>query len=45
MDLTTLRIISTLACFGLFLGIAWWAFARHNRARFDEAASIPFDQD
>ena len=45
MDITTLRIVATLACFGTFLGIVWWAFARQNRDRFDEAARIPFDQD
>ena len=45
MDITTLRIAATLACFVTFIGIGWWAFARHNRARFDEAAQIPFNQD
>jgi len=45
MDITTLRIAATLACFTLFAGIAWWAFSRRNSARFDEAAQIPFEQD
>jgi cytochrome c oxidase cbb3-type subunit IV len=45
MDLTTLRIAATLASLATFLAIAWWAFARHNRERFDEAAQIPFEQD
>ena len=45
MDITTLRILATLASFATFLGIAWWAYARHNRGRFDEAAHIPFEQD
>jgi cytochrome c oxidase cbb3-type subunit 4 len=45
MDVTTLRIFATLACLAAFLGIAWWAFARHNRDRFDEAGRIPFDHD
>jgi cytochrome c oxidase cbb3-type subunit 4 len=43
--ITFLRIAATLASFGAFLGIAWWAYARHNRDRFDEAARIPFEQD
>jgi cytochrome c oxidase cbb3-type subunit 4 len=43
--ITILRIAATLASFGTFLGIAWWAYARHNRERFDEAARIPFEQD
>ena len=45
MDVTTLRIAATLACFALFAAILYWAFARGNRARFDEAAHIPFQQD
>jgi len=45
MDITILRIAATLASFATFLGIAWWAYARRNRGRFDQAARIPFDQD
>jgi cytochrome c oxidase cbb3-type subunit 4 len=45
MDVTTLRIAATLASFITFLGIFWWAYSRGNRARFDEAARIPFQQD
>jgi cytochrome c oxidase cbb3-type subunit 4 len=45
MDVTTLRIMATLLSFGTFLGIAWWAYSRSNRERFDEAARIPFEQD
>lgn len=45
MDVTTLRIAATLACLAIFAGILYWAFAGRNRARFDEAARIPFEQD
>ena len=45
MDINTLRILATLASFGAFLGIAWWAYRRGNRERFDEDARIPFHQD
>ena len=45
MDITILRVAATLASFATFLGIAWWAYARTNRDRFDEAARIPFDHD
>ncbi|MDP3136102.1 MAG: CcoQ/FixQ family Cbb3-type cytochrome c oxidase assembly chaperone [Burkholderiaceae bacterium] len=45
MDVNTLRIIATLACFVTFIGIFAWAWARRNQAAFDEAARIPFDQD
>jgi cytochrome c oxidase cbb3-type subunit IV len=41
MDLTTLRIIATVACFLAFVGIVVWAYSR----RFDEAARLPLDQD
>jgi cytochrome c oxidase cbb3-type subunit IV len=41
MDLTTLRIVATVACFVLFLGIVGWACTR----RFDEAARLPLEQD
>jgi cytochrome c oxidase cbb3-type subunit 4 len=45
MDVNTLRIIATVACFAAFLGILAWAFARRNRAAFESAAQIPFNQD
>ena len=45
MDITTLRIIATVASFVTFLGICWWAYAGRNRASFDQAALIPFDHD
>ncbi|HSV34349.1 MAG TPA: cbb3-type cytochrome c oxidase subunit 3 [Ramlibacter sp.] len=45
MDITTLRILATLASFATFLGIAWWAYSGRNRSRFDEAARIPFDHE
>jgi len=45
MDITTLRIAATLICFATFVGIWVWAWAGRNRARFDEAAQIPFDHD
>lgn len=45
MDINTLRIAATLASFATFLGILGWAWAKRNRAGFDEAARIPFEQD
>jgi len=45
MDVTTLRIVATLACFAVFIGILYWTYSGRNRARFDEAADIPFQQD
>ena len=45
MDVTTLRIAATLVCFATFIAIWAWAFRRSNRAGFDEAARLPFEQD
>ncbi|MGR4870479.1 cbb3-type cytochrome oxidase subunit 3 [Variovorax sp. LARHSF232] len=43
MDLNSLRIGATVACFLLFLGIVLWAYARRNAGRFEEAARLPFE--
>lgn len=45
MDINTLRIVTTLASFAIFIGITVWAFSRRNRERFEEAALLPFEQD
>ena len=45
MDITFLRIASTLASLVAFLGIVWWAYDRRNREHFQEAGLIPFDHD
>lgn len=37
--------IFTVLAFLAFLGITSWAYARHNRARFDEAARLPLDDE
>jgi cytochrome c oxidase cbb3-type subunit 4 len=43
MDITTMRILATLASFATFIGILAWAWTRRNRSRFEEAARIPFE--
>jgi cytochrome c oxidase cbb3-type subunit 4 len=45
MDINTLRIAATVACFVVFVGILAWTFARRDRAGFDSAALIPFTHD
>ncbi|RYF65267.1 MAG: cbb3-type cytochrome c oxidase subunit 3 [Comamonadaceae bacterium] len=45
MDVNTLRIVATLVAFATFLAIVWWACARRNGERFEEAARLPFEQD
>ncbi len=42
MDINDLRILVTLLSFGVFAGIVAWAVSSRNRARFDEAAMLPF---
>lgn len=42
MDANLIRSIVTLLSFVAFLGIVWWAWGRGRRARFDEAANLPF---
>lgn len=29
----------------IFLAVVYWAFSKHNRARFDAAANLPFADD
>ena len=35
----------TLAAFISFIGIAAWAWSRHNRGRFDDASRLPLEDD
>ena len=42
MDITTMRIVATLASFACFIGIAVWAYAGRNRKRFEQDALLPF---
>jgi cytochrome c oxidase cbb3-type subunit IV len=44
-DVNTLREIATVTAFATFIGILGWAFAQRNRAAFEEAANLPFEQD
>jgi cytochrome c oxidase cbb3-type subunit 4 len=45
MDITTVREIVTVLSFATFIGIVGWAWSRRNRAGFEEAGRIPFEQD
>jgi cytochrome c oxidase cbb3-type subunit 4 len=45
MDITTMRIVATLASMVCFIGIWVWAYMGRNKERFDEAAQLPFDQE
>jgi len=45
IDITTLRVAATVACFAVFIGIVVWAWSRRNAKAFQEAARLPFEQD
>jgi cytochrome c oxidase cbb3-type subunit 4 len=45
MDLMDFRAIWTLLSFIAFVGIAVWAYSGRTRARFEEAARLPLDDD
>jgi cytochrome c oxidase cbb3-type subunit 4 len=45
MDLNDLRSWWTVVSFVAFLGIAVWAYSGKRKARFDEAARLPLDDD
>lgn len=37
--------IVTLLAFASFIGIAVWAWSRHNRSRFESAARLPLEDE
>ena len=45
MTLEDIRIAVTVISFLAFLGLLAWAWSARNRARFDEAAHLPFAHD
>ncbi len=40
--LNNLRGISTILVMIAFFGVCWWAFSPSRRAKFNEAANLPF---
>lgn len=45
MDITTMRIVATVASMACFIGIWWWTYLHRSKDSFDEAANLPFEQD
>ena len=45
MDINDLRTLITALSFVVFAGIVYWAYSSRQRARFDEAANLPFVDD
>jgi cytochrome c oxidase cbb3-type subunit 4 len=44
MDLDTLRYATTVMSFFAFAGIVVWAMSSRNKAAFDEAQQLPFQE-
>jgi cytochrome c oxidase cbb3-type subunit IV len=45
VDLSDLRTIVTTLSFIAFLGVVIWAYNSKQKARFDDAANLPFVDD
>ena len=44
LDMNTLRIAVTVVSFLAFVGILAWVAASRNKARFDAASRLPFEE-
>jgi cytochrome c oxidase cbb3-type subunit IV len=44
MDMNVLRGVVAAVSLLLFIGIVAWAWSKHQRERFDEAARLPFTE-
>ncbi|HET8693870.1 MAG: cbb3-type cytochrome c oxidase subunit 3 [Burkholderiales bacterium] len=45
MDIIVLRSVFTVVCLCVFVGVTAWAYSRRNKARFEEAARLPLQDD
>jgi cytochrome c oxidase cbb3-type subunit IV len=45
MSVNDLRIVVTLLSMLVFAGIVYWALAKKNKARFEEAAQLPLHEE
>jgi cytochrome c oxidase cbb3-type subunit 4 len=45
MDLNTLRSVTTVVMFAIFVGIVVWAYSRRHVATFEDAARLPLIDD
>jgi len=45
MDVNTLRVVTTVLSFAVFIGIMVWAFSRRNKEVFEGASKLPLYQD
>ena len=44
LDVNLLRVAVTVISFAIFVAIVIWAWSRRNKAAFDEAAQLPFQE-
>jgi cytochrome c oxidase cbb3-type subunit IV len=45
MDVTTVRIVWTVASFAVFVAIVLWVYSGRAKAGFEQAARLPFDDE
>ena len=45
MDINDMRSAVSVLSLLSFVGIVFWAWSRRNKASFDEAAQLPFQDD
>lgn len=45
MDITLIQSVWTIVVMVVFIGIVIWAWSGKRKARFDEAANLPFTDD
>lgn len=45
MDMNTLRILTTIASFIVFVGILIWVWRNQKNSGFKDAANLPFTDD
>ena len=45
MDVTTVRIVWTVASFAVFVAIVRWAYSGQAKAGFEQAARLPFEDE
>ena len=43
MNWGVLHSIATVAAFGAFIAVAWWAYSPKNKKRFEEDAQLALD--
>ncbi len=45
MTIPMFHSLWTIAVLAIFIGIIFWAYSKHRRVDFDEAANLPLEDD